>query len=209
MRKCWKQGVLLCSAVVAVCAFAMPSMATAASWGVIGTEHTLDSPNLGFTMTDPILGPITSLCFESSLTADVTSAAALRITHATFRNCTSTGPSIGDCTATPVATTLPWTATGVTSTNVQIHGIHLDWRFETKPGSAQNSCANVHNQSIVWTGTLTGGHWTGNGAGQHEIVFSGADGVVAHGIFGIDNNIAVTWSGTFRDTNTASPLTLT
>ena len=49
MKKLSKKGVLLFAGAMAVCAFAMPAMASASSWGVVGTHHTLTSSNLGFT----------------------------------------------------------------------------------------------------------------------------------------------------------------
>ena len=42
MKKFSKKGVLLFAGAMAVCAFAMPSMASASSWGVVGSHHTLD-----------------------------------------------------------------------------------------------------------------------------------------------------------------------
>lgn len=197
------KGTLLLAVAMAVCALAMSSPASAASWGVIGTQHALDSPNLGFTMPSVSLF---SFCAAASFVADVASAAALRITDVTIKNCTAASPLIGHCTVTPVATNLPWTATGTTATSVQIHGINIDWRFETLPGSAPGSCLSMHNQSMTWTGTLTGSQWTGNGSGQHEIIVTGSAGVVAHG-FVLTNNIPVTWLGTFRDTSQTLTLT--
>jgi hypothetical protein len=203
MRKSSKKGVSLFAAVMAVCAFAMPAMSSAASWGLIGTEHTLHSANLGFTASHPILGTITSSCTESTFTIDVRSAAALTITNASLNNCTSIGPVIGDCTATVNATTLPWTATGTTTSNVQIHDIRFDWRFETKPGAAAGSCAQVNGESIVLTGTLSGGAWN---AAQHEVTYFNAEST-AHGFTFGTNTISWTWRGTIRDT--AQTLTLT
>jgi hypothetical protein len=203
MKKLLKKGVLLFAGVMAVCAFAMPAMSSAASWGVVGTEHTLHSANFGFTTTHPMLGAISSSCAESTFTLDVRNAAALTITNASLKNCTSSGPNIGDCAVTTIATTLPWTATGVTTSNVQIHDIRIDWRFETKPGGAAGSCTQVNGESIVLTGTWSGGAWN---AAQHEVIYNSAE-LTAHGFtFGIDN-VPWTTTGTIRDT--AQSLTLT
>ncbi len=195
MKKFSKKGVLLFAGVMAVCAFAMPAMSAAASWGVIGTEHTLDSANISFTATDPVLGNITSSCAESTFTVDVRSAGALTITSTSFRRCTGVGPNIGTCTATPVGTNVDWTATGPTTTNVQIHDIRIDVTFETEPGGAAGSCANVNGASLLLTGTLTGGVWD---PAAHQVTFNNAEGLVYHGPTG--NAVRTTVFGTIRDT---------
>jgi hypothetical protein len=195
MKKLPKKGMLLFAGAMAVCALAMPTASPAASWGVIGSEHTFHSPDFSFSTTDPVLGAINTKCLESTLTVDVRNAAALTITNATFNRCTAGGIAIGDCTATPEATNLHWTATGVTTTNVQIHGVRIDVKFETIPGSDPDSCRNIRGTTILVTGTLTGGHWVSS---LHEFLFLGAEGLVAHSATG--NNLPVTVFGTFRDT---------
>jgi hypothetical protein len=192
MKKFSRKGVLLFASAMAVCAFVAPSMASAASWGVIGTEHTLDSPNASFTV--PASGT-TSSCGESQFTVDVASAAAIEITTATFRRCTAAGPAIGSCTQTSTATGLPWTATAVATNNIQIHRIDIDVLLENEPGSSACAAAGV---SIRLTGTLTGGVWNGNGANQHELLLNNAHGLRSHSALGNDQ-VALA-NGTFRDT---------
>jgi hypothetical protein len=197
MKKFSKKGALLFAGVMAVCALALPAMSSAASWGEVGTEHTLHSPDIGFTYTSPILGGITSSCAESTFTVDVRSAAALTVTSASFRRCTASGPGIGHCTATPVATPNPspdWALTGISTSNVQIHNVRLNVRFENPPTAA--SCVNVNGASITVTGALNGGVWN---AAQHEIVITNAEGLVSHSA-ATGNNIPVTTRGTLRDT---------
>jgi hypothetical protein len=202
MNRFSKKGVLLFVGVMAVCAFATPAMSSAASWGVVGTEHTLQSPNLGFTTTDPMLGGLSSSCAESTFTVDVRNAAALTVTSASLRNCTAQGAAIGDCTMTATGTTpTTWTGTGVTTSNVTIDNVRIDVTFENKPGAAAGVCANVVGQSILWTGNLTGGVWN---AVQHEVLYTNAEGLVWHGATG--NNTRMTMTGTIRDT--AQTLTL-
>jgi hypothetical protein len=195
MKKLPKKGVLLFAAVMAVCAFTLPPMASASSWGVVGSHHTLDSPDFGFTQTTAI-GSVTSHCSRSSFTVNAASTVNLEITTASFGDCTWSGPNIGDCTATTVGTKFPWTATAGTPNTIQIHGIHIDVFFEQVPG--QNSCAQLVGAALTITGTLTGGRWTGNGAGQHAIDFSNAEGVVEHG--GLGNGLPMTWRATLTDT---------
>jgi hypothetical protein len=156
MKKFSKKGVLLFVGAMALCAFALPSMASASSWGVVGSEHTLDSANVGFTSH---VNQVSSSCSQSQFTVDVRSTAALTITSASFTGCTQTGPSIGTCTMTSKATNLPWTATAVSTNNIQIHGIHLDVGLENHPGSTSCGAAGVQ---FTITGTLTGARWTGN-----------------------------------------------
>jgi hypothetical protein len=202
MKKFSKKGVLLFVGAMAVCAFVMPSMASAASWGVIGTEHTLHSPNIGFTSTIAGVGGVTSSCSDSTFTIDVRNANALTVTSARFGGtCTATGVGIGTCTVTSTGTNNPdWTVTGPTTSNVQIHNLRVDVTFEQHPGG---DCTNVIGQRILITGTLTGGQWD---AGRHEVVFNDDEGLVAHNpATGSTNQLTV--RGTLRDT--AQTLTLT
>jgi hypothetical protein len=191
MKKFSTRGVLRFAGAMAVCMFALPSAASAASWGPLSSHHTLDSPNLGFTSS--FLGGTTSQCVQSSFTTRVTSAQNLEITSASFNGCTVSGPSIGTCTGTLVATRLPWTATAVTTSNLQIHGIHIDGRSEQPPGS--NLCAAFAVGLLTTlTGTLTGGNYTSPG----RLDFNNAEGLVTHSVSG--NNVPLTFRALFTDT---------
>jgi len=187
MKKFSKKGVLLFAAAMALCAFAMPSMASAASWGVIGTEHTLDG-NLGFSND---ASNVQSDCAQVQFTVDVVSAAVIEITTGSFRQCTA-GGAIGSCTATSTPTGFPWTATAVTTSNIQIHGVDIDVSFENHPGSL--ACGAV-GASVRITGTLSGGRWTGN-VGTRAIDVAGGTGLVSHGAV----TGAITPTGTVDDT---------
>jgi hypothetical protein len=177
MKKFSKKGVLLFVGAMAVCAFVMPSMASAASWGPIGLHTVLDSPDIGFTSTSPTFGPVVSSCTRSSFTANVVSATNLNISTASFGgHCTWVFPLVSaTCTATLVSTGLPWRATAVTTSNIQIHGVSIDLLFENTPGNPQ--CGAVTGQAGSIAGTLTSGRWTGNAAGQREVIFSNAEGL--------------------------------
>jgi hypothetical protein len=206
MKMVSKKGALLIGAALVACVLAIPSMSSASSWGTIGTSHTLDSPNLGFISHAPpvVGGQFSWLCFESQLQVDVASAAALRITGATFKNCTSSGPGTSDCTITATATRLPWTVTGTATNNIQIHDLFVDLRFETKPGGASGSCF-FHNQDMTWTGTMSGGFWT---AEQHEIHLTNASGTALDFQFGgLPFTAPTTMRGGFRDTGQSLTLT--
>jgi hypothetical protein len=191
MKKFSKKGVLLFAAAMALCAFVMPSMASAASWGVIGTEHTLTSPDIGF-INDG--AGVTSMCTNASFTIDVSTAAALEITNGSFTGCTASGASIGACTATSTGTNFPWTATAVTTSNIQIHGVNINVFFE-------GAGCGAAGQTLRITGTLTRGEWNGNGTNQHEVLLTpgatGANGLVSHSILGAGQPLTLT--GTIRD----------
>jgi hypothetical protein len=178
MKRFVKKSVLRFAGAMAACALIMPSMALASSWGIVGSQHVLDSPNLGFTFTDFFSGGVTSSCTRSSFAVNVATAQNLEITTATFGGlCTWTGPVIGDCTATTVGTRFPWTATAVTTSNIQIHGVFVDVTFANVPG-VPGSCGPILNQAIAYTGTLSGGKWTGNSL--HSLDFSGSEGLIMH-----------------------------
>lgn len=199
MTKCLKAGALLFAAAMAVCAFVMPTLAPAASWGPIGSEHTLDSPNLAFTSTQ-FGGSAIASCRTSRFTGDVRSAAILTITSAVFSDCTASSiGGFGDCTMTWVGTRFPWVATAPTTTNIQIHDIHFEVTYTDIPGSPGSCGGFVNDQVLTWTGTLAGGQWTGNGAGQHEVIFSNAEGLVEHQL-GLGTTTKWTTRATFRDT---------
>lgn len=204
MTKFFKQSAVRFAAVAAVCAFAMPSVASAASWGPVGTEHTLDSANLGFTAISQFIGPITSSCSSSSLTARVTNAAVLTITGVSFLGCTTVNPTIGTCTTTWTATGLPWSATAITTTTVQIHAVRFDVIYENSPGST--SCLkDATGIPITVTGTIDGGQWN---PGSHEVLFSNASGLVSD-----PSTTLFTYAGpaplrgTFRDTQQSLTVT--
>jgi hypothetical protein len=196
MQKLPKKSVLLFGAVLAVCAFAAP-MASAASWSAVGTNHTLTSHNFSFSQA---LGGglvIAASCSSTSLTTGVTSATLLTITSGTFSNCSGSGLGAG-CTLTLTGTKFPWTVTAPTTTSIQIHGIHIDWRYETRPGGATPCNALVHNQSFTLTGTLTGGAWDASSIGlDRRITFINASGLISHSQFA--NGAPTLVNGTFGD----------
>jgi hypothetical protein len=199
MKKFSKKGLLLFAGAMAVCAFAMPAMASASSWGTIGTHHVLTSTNLGF--SSDATGT-QSMCTGASFTARVTSAANLEITAGGFSGCQLAAPSLGaTCTATSTGTSFPWTATAVTTSNIQIHGVDIDIPLEGA------SCGPLASQNLRVTGTLSLGRWTGNGVGQHSVEVLGGTGLVSHApaLFGGTN--AITPTGTITDT--AHTLTVT
>jgi hypothetical protein len=90
-----------------------------------------------------------------------------------------------------VAQKLPWTATAVTTSNIQIHGIHINLTFtQTTPAAC-----NIAGNNLTITGTVTGGVW--NNAAKH-LTLNNAPGLTAH-TAGLPSS-AMPVRGTFRDT---------
>jgi hypothetical protein len=183
LKKLSKKSVLLFSAVMMLAAFVMPSMASAVAWSPVGSEHTLDSSTLQFSVAAVAGG---SSCGVSQFTVDVRSSSTLTITNATFTNCTGTGTNGSGCSSTAKATKLPWTATATSTSTVQINGVHVDVNFA-------GSCA-LAGAPVTLTGNLGSGVFD---TLAHQVTFNGAGGLSAHGPTGSN---AATVTGTIRDT---------
>jgi hypothetical protein len=202
MKKFSKKSVLLFAAAMALCAFAMPSMASAASWGPIGTEHTLDSTDIGFANDT---NGATSMCERAQFTVTVTTAANIEIDTANFSNCLLNAEQLGaTCTATSTATGLPWTATARTTSDIQIHGVNID---VVTTGA---TCGMfLTNQTVKITGTLAGARWLGNSPNPRRIELAGSTGLVSHLPASAGGSTsAITLTGTITDTQetlTVSP----
>jgi hypothetical protein len=167
-----KKSMLLMGAVMALCAFVLPSVASAASWAGAGN---IDSGNVGFSVAAINGG---SSCAQTTFSTTFDSAQVLTITGATFTNCRGDiGGSVG-CTTTAVGTNFPWVATPTSTSNIQIHKLDIDVNFETTPGTL-NECAN-NGLNIRLTGTLSGLFFTPGAAGSRRVDFGPATGLVAH-----------------------------
>jgi hypothetical protein len=198
MKKFSKKGVLLFGGVLAVCAFAAP-MASAASWAVVGTPHTLASANLSFTAGAGTGAFVGSSCADSEFTSTVASAANLEITAAAFRNCRGlAGTGAAGCTVTATGTGLPWTATARLTTDIQIHNVNVDVTFETAPPVGSTPCAAEGIRTVL-TGTLTGGTFDPSSVlADRRVTFNHAPGLSSH--LGPAGTIAAFVTGAFRDT---------
>jgi len=183
MKKISKKSVLLFAAAMAFCAFAMPSMASASSWGPVNTEHTLHTTNIGF-VNDT--SNVSSMCSTAQFTVDVTSTAVIEITGASFTGCDAAG-AIGTCTATSSGTNFPWTATARTTSDIQIHGVNINTFFE-------GAACGVPSQTVRITGTITTARWLGNAS--HNIELAGAHGLTFH-FLGASSQLTTT--GTITD----------
>ena len=167
-----KKSMLLLGAVLALCAFVLPSVASAASWFPVGTtDGRIDSANVGFSI--PALGSGSS-CTSSTFSATAHSAAVATITAASFNNCHGDlGSGVG-CTTTTSITTTPWAATAIDTTRIEIHNFAVDVYFETTPGTL-NECSNT-GLNIRLTGTLTLSYTPI----PRVFDFNGAAGLAAH-----------------------------
>lgn len=197
MKTLPRKSALLFGAMLAVCAFAVPSMASAASWSPVGTTHRLFMSDLVFkTFQGPPDITIALSCTATEFDADVVSASTIEITNGSFQNCRGLpGGVTENCTVTVTGTRFPWTMTAPTTTNIQIHGIDADLTFEHPPGA--NSC-NTGGLRTTWTGTLTGGSWDPSAVGaDRRITFATNTGTAFDnsGLFG-----PLTVSGSLRDT---------
>ncbi len=150
-RKLLLLGVTVAAGVV------MPSMASAASWSLVGTTHQLFSPNLSFTAhTSPLPGVIEWSCNGAEFDVDVASASTLTITSTRFNGCMGTAAGT-PCNVTLAGTGFPWTATATATDNVQVHNVSIDVLLENTPGAA--TCVANGGKALI-TGTLTGGSWS-------------------------------------------------
>ena len=167
-----KKSMLLLGAVMALCAFVLPSVASAASWSPANTtDGRIDSGNVGFSI--PATGSGSS-CTSSTFSVSADSAAVATITGASFQNCHGdVGSGVG-CTTTTQVTNLNWPATAINTTRIEIHGFDIDVSFEQTPGTL-GECAN-NGLNIRLTGTLTLSYTPAT----RTFDFLGATGLVTH-----------------------------
>jgi hypothetical protein len=91
--------------------------------------------------------------------------------------------------------------TGITTSNITIDNLDVVLAFENTIGTSD--CTAVNGASVTLTGSLGGGQWTGNGAGQRAVLFANDEGLTSHGPTG---SSLLTISGTIKAT---TALTLT
>ena len=192
MKQLFQKTVPLAGAVLALCALGAPSMASAASWSSVGTTHQLFSSNFVFTQETP---HVEFTCAASELDVDVASATTLEVTGAGFRACGGLG-GIKTCMVTITGTKFPWTVTAPTTTNIQIHGLHLDVQFENNNG-ASTPCP-INGTTLTLTGTVTGGSWDPSANGpSRRVTLKDQPGLTSHSAAG---SSPVQTSGDLRDT---------
>jgi hypothetical protein len=172
----------------------VPSMASSASWSVVGSAHTLSAPGLSFLAHTGPLGAVGWSCPTVSFGSTVSNANTLTINSATFGNCMGSGGA-ANCTLTTASTGLPWRATATATTNVQIENVAVDMLFENTPGNP-TACAG-NGAKILLTGNLTGGSWR---ATTNTAVLTNAQGLTVHYLgFIPPSNSTTTLNGTISD----------
>ncbi|MET0601124.1 MAG: hypothetical protein ABW167_03965 [Baekduia sp.] len=143
-----KKSLLLFGVVLALAAFVLPSVASAAGFEPVGTG-TIDSGNLGFSVPAINSG---LFCTSSQFHMQVHSTTVATITASRIANCHgSVGASVG-CTTTWTGTGFPWVATAESTHNIIIHNVNIHVVFETTPGTL-NECANT-GLTLRLTGSL-------------------------------------------------------
>ncbi|MET0602969.1 MAG: hypothetical protein ABW167_13375 [Baekduia sp.] len=190
-----KKTVLRLGVVLALCAFVVPSVVSAASWAPVGTtDGRIDSANFGFSI--PAINSGTS-CAATTFSVTVDTAALATITGASFVNCNGDVGLAKGCTVTVVGTDMPWAGTvipGAAGTHfMQFHEVDIDIHFETKPGTL-NECGN-NGVQIQVTGTAFSVTFTPNAVGLRRFDFEGSSGLVAH-VSGINFPATLRGSGT-------------
>ena len=149
-----RKSLLLFGVVLALCAFVLPSVASAAGFepagaGALGTG-TIDSGTLGFSIPGLNSG---SACTSSQFHVQVHSTTVATITAGRFANCHgSVGGAVG-CTTTATGVGFPWVATAESTSNIVIHNANVHVVFETTPGTL-NECGN-NGLNLRWTGNVT------------------------------------------------------
>jgi hypothetical protein len=168
----------------------MPSMASAASWVGAGDLH---SSNFGFLTLGAV--PSSSACSAVTFNTTVDNAAVLTITGASFNRCHSFGGPFVGCTITATGTKFPWRATALSTTDIRIHDVHIDLRFETTPPAGSTPCNAIGNQLTV-TGTLGVGFGTQTvwDPSIKTVTFTNTTGLTAH-FLGVIGNLAFVLNG--------------
>jgi hypothetical protein len=161
----------LIAAITALAAFAVPSMASAANWGPLNANKSLDSTSVTYTDQNAVAGGWTCSAQHYGVHVRPLLTSTLDITAASWTNCGGFGSYAG-CIAVLTPTGLPWTATASSSTAVTfpIHahvtfpcgGAPLDldgtiagtWSAATHTVTFPSGGAYSLNET--WMGTLVG-----------------------------------------------------
>ncbi|HEV7494709.1 hypothetical protein [Baekduia sp.] len=190
-----KKGALLFASAVAVCAFALPAMASAATWhGPFPSTHVFDTLSTSPSQLTATSGPPNNFgwdCGFAQLHVDILSPTDAKITNFGARSCHGTGADV-NCTVTLTPQRLPWTLTNPTTHTITIDGLHITVLYENTPGNP-TACALPGTETL--TGDLRNGTWTNAG---HEFEFTNAPGLLVHRA---GMSIPFTITGTFFDTS--------
>jgi hypothetical protein len=174
-----QRSVLLFGTALAVCALAVPSMVSAASWSPVGTTHRVVLFNYGFTQTVPT--QVGWSCLVVIQDQDVVSQTIMKVTSASYHGCSGTFAAAG-CTVTATGTRFPWTMTAASTTNIAMDGVHVAVAFVNQPAGI--ACA-VNGFTSTVTGNVTGGVWDPSATGANRrVTFNNASGLTSHSLLG-------------------------
>jgi hypothetical protein len=182
MIKLSKKSLLLFISAIAMAAFAMPSLASAANFDGVG-QHTLTSSNLSFTSAG--LNDAGTRCTSSIFEVNVASGGATAtVTSASFSGCAGTTGPVTGLPADVSASGFPWTITRTALNTFTIDGVRV--------------AANITGFGVVdLTGSLTGGVIN---CTTHVVTYTNAGDLTATATVGPpDATAPATVSGTLTD----------
>jgi hypothetical protein len=164
----------LIAAITAMAAFAVPSMASAAVWGPLNANKSLDATNVTYTDQIPGYGGWTCNAQHLGVHVRVPASSILDITAASWTLCGGFGGYAG-CVAVITPTGLPWTATATSSTAVTfpIHA-HVTFPCGGVPLDLNGSIAGTWSAA---THTVT---FPSGGAYSLTETWPGSPGALSH-----------------------------
>ncbi len=183
-----KKSAVLIAAIGAMAALAVPSMASAAVWGPVGTTGALDSANAS-TSVAALGGGWNCTSQHLAISVRTPASSTLDVTAATFSGCSGTGTALSGCTVSLTATGLPWTMTAPSTSNATLNVANVN-------GAVSGACS-WNGAVFHYSGSLVGGVWN---ASTHSVLYTSATGLTFAGIG------PMRVSGTFR--NPTQTLTL-
>jgi hypothetical protein len=163
MKKLSKKSVLLFAAVMALCAFAMPAMASAANWDPAGS-HTITSPALSLEI--PALNAGSSC--HAAFVVDANGTSQLTVTSATFSGCVGTKDATGCDVHATQGSGPDWVVDGANASAIRVTNINVDYAFI---GSL--TCV-VGGNTVNVAGTLTAGGFNNS---THSLCLTGSTGL--------------------------------
>ena len=154
---------------MALAAFAVPSMASAATWFQPNVNQTLTSSSFSVSIPGVSSG---LACSGLTFGAKPRFPAASTMDINTLSNftCTGTG-SMAHCSAAVSAAGLPWTAVATSLTAANLNSINLNLVISHTVGDP-NACAAGGTYQL--TGSLSGGVWNNT---TKSLTFTGATGL--------------------------------
>jgi hypothetical protein len=159
MIKTMTKSLALATAIAALTAIAIPSMASAAAWSPLNTYHNLSSPsNITFNVNLGGGSPPTAISCSSGPTFGAlvrTTASPIMDLTSTTANlpCTGTGLFAGCNFALGMIGLPVWNVDGTSTTNVKVNSVNIEGKVIGTPCSGSVP-------PFTLSGTLAGGVWS-------------------------------------------------